>query len=872
MKELIDLPFGEWLKRRRKSLGLTQEELAQQLNCSTIMLRKIEAEERRPSATMIEQLAKILNIPPSEQLKFQSFARGNLRVFMKEAAEVYPWQLNVALSRSNLPASLTSFIGRENELSLLRQYILDSKIRLITLIGPPGIGKTRLGLQAARHSLSDFPDGVFLVPLAPLENSSQLAPAVFQALGYVESKNQFSIEELIKGIGDKQMLIMLDNLEHLIEESALLVSRLLSACPRLKILVTSRESLRVPGEWLYRVPALEFPKDTSSIDLDEVAQFPALTLFGERARAVNASFSLTLENISAVAAICARLDGVPLAIELIASRIRFTSPQGLLQQMDEQFIMSADGMRAVPVRQKTLRNAIQWSYNLLSREEQELLMRLSIFSGSFTIDAAEAIFAGSSSKESATALISSLLDKSLLQQSPDEYDVSRFGMLVMIREFGLEQLRREDKESVIRDKHLAYFLKLAEQADKEVHGPNQLTWVERIERNHNDLQAALDWCVTNQHTEFALRLLGALGWIWWIRGHYSEMRSWFDKIRHLPELYNYSQKYARLLNSVGGQSWNIGNDRDAQSLLREAQVIWLSLGEEGELGLADCLSWMGLVAMDGDGDMSKAGSLVERSIDLYEKHGSLWGYAMSMLNAGYVGLGRAHSISPLSWFEQSLELFEQLGDLWGKSSVYQCIGRIYLDEGKYEKARVFFEQQMVIDRRLGNISALINGLCDLGHLNLFQGKVDEAREYYQKSLATCRQYGLEPDRGVLFFLSMLSLHQKDFLVASQGFIGLYKYAEARDKKRDVLNLLSGLAAIAGATNQFERSAKLSGAAQAILDETGYKYRPFLRAIFDRHLQVAREGLGETAFKAFVSEGRAMTMEQAIGYALEDQSA
>ncbi len=350
------------------------------------------------------------------------------------------------------------------------------------------------------------------------------------------------------------------------------------------------------------------------------------------------------------------------------------------------------------------------------------------------------------------------------------------------------------------------------------------------------------------------------------------MRNWFDKIRHFPELYNYPQKYARLLNCVGGQSWNIGNDRDAQSLLGEAQVIWLSLGEDGELGLADCLSWMGLVAMDGDGDMSKAGSLVERSIALYEKHGNLWGRAMSMLNAGYVGLGHAQSISSLSWFEQSLDLFEQLGDLWGKSSVYQCIGRIYLDQGEYEKARVYFEQQMTIDRRLGNISAMINGLCDLGHLCLFQGNVDKAREYYQQSLATCRQYGLEPDRGVLFFLSMLSLHQNDFLVASQGFINLYKYAEARDKKRDVLNLLSGLAAIAGATNQFERSAKLSGAAQAILDETGYKYRPFLRAIFDRHIQVARDGLGQTAFEAFASEGRAMTMDQAVTYALETQSA
>lgn len=871
MNELANLSFGEWLKRRRKSLGLTQEELAQQLNCSTIMLRKMEAEERRPSIQIIHQLAKILNISPSEQLKFQSFARGNLRVLMKEAAEVYPWQLNVARSRSNLPASITSFIGREKELSLLRQYILDSKIRLITLIGPPGVGKTRLGLQAARHSLSDFPDGVFFVSLAPVENSSQLAPAVFQALGYVESKNQFSIEELIKGIGEKQMLIMLDNLEHLIDDSALLASGLLSDCPHLKIIATSRESLRVPGEWLFQVPVLDFPQETFSVDVDieNVSDFPALILFAERARAVSPDFSLNAKNVQAVASICAHLDGVPLAIELIASRVRFMSPQTLLEQMQGPFIMYADGMRAVSARQKTLNNAIQWSYGLLSRAEQNLFIRLSVFSGGFTTEAAEAIFADVQTKKSVADLVGSLLDKSLIQRSSDEAEASRFNMLMMIREFTLDQLRKSGKESIIRDKHLAYFLELAEQAESEIHGPNQVVWLERIERNHHNFLTALDWAVTNQNSASAVRLLAALAWTWWIRGHYSELHGWFDRICALQGVSDHLASYAKLLNRVAAQIFDVAENRDAKSMLEESRQIWLTLGEIGERGLADCLNWMGAHISFSDGSMAEAMSLVEQGLEIYRKHNDIWGCAHSLFLAGDIDSRRYRSASSRPFLEQSLALFEQLGDIWGKSQVYQSLGRMYLDLGEYENARSCFEEMMKLVKSLQFFSGILGGLRDLGNLSFIQGLEEQARKHYEETLVLCYQHGMAPDPYSLFYLSLLAMRQENMPKASQHLIEMYKSVMGNITQRDARDLFWGLAAVAGGTNRPERSARLMGAGQAIVEKTGHQYPSFFRELFDRHVGVAKDQLGEKKFEKLASEGRAMTMEQAIAYALEN---
>lgn len=302
-------PFGYWIRRSRKALDLTQTELAKKVGCSAETIRKLEAEERRPSAQIAERLAEIFDVPEAERAAFLRFARGDWHSTPFATKEDIPWKVLEKPSRSNLPATVTSFIGREQEIMEIRDYLSSPTIRLVTLIGPPGIGKTQLSIESARAALSDFPDGVFFVALAPLDDPSLISQTIAHSLGYVGATKISTGEQLKEGIGDKQLLLVLDNCEHLIEDVASLASGLLEACIRIKMIATSRETLRIPGEWLYAVPAFDLPAHTEFTDVSSAAIHPALTLFSERARAVRSDFALNPENMQSIASICAKLDG-----------------------------------------------------------------------------------------------------------------------------------------------------------------------------------------------------------------------------------------------------------------------------------------------------------------------------------------------------------------------------------------------------------------------------------------------------------------------------------------------------------------------------------------------------------------------------------
>ena len=859
--------FGQWLRRRRKALDLTREGLAYQVACSAATIRKIEAEERRPSVQIAERLADIFNIPLPERASFIRFARGEWQSAPKEVIEELPWHAAKKSPRLNLPSSITSFIGRERDLELVRGYLTKADIRLITLIGPPGIGKTRLSIEAARASLPDFPDGVFFVSLAPLEDASLIGSAIAQSLGYVEGKNLPANQQLMNGIGDKQILLVLDNCEHLVEDVATFVSDILSDCSRVKILATSREALRIPGEWLYSVPALGTPKGNRSVEMDAILEFPSLKLFVERARSVHSGFTLNPNNLQAVVSICSQLDGLPLAIELIAARLRLMSPQALLERMTDQFVLTADGMRGVSSRQRTLGNAIEWSYNLLPPEEQKMLASLAVFSGGFTFEAAEAVCRPAESDKSIIQFVTSLLDKSLLQRVSDANGEQRFNMLVTIQQFSLDRLRNSGEETEIKDRHLAYFLALAERGDKEMHGPLQVEWIERIENQHDNFRAALDWCVSNHKTESALRLLLSLGWPWEVRGHYEEARCWLDRIRAQPDLDHYPATYARLLNHIGRHSWTQGKIDDARALLEESQAISSKLGEAGELCLAETLNWLGLVLNFSDRDSIQAKSLFERARALYRKQENENGIALSTFHLGITEIDLNNDAVALQLLEQSLKIFRQLGDLLFIARVSIFLGYLYLKQEDYEKAYMFFKQHLEIDTELQFWDGIASGWFNLGNLYRQQGKYDQASQSFEQSVIIGSEHGINVYDS-LYHSGLLALYCGNYDLAFQRFSQTLSLARKSGKRTGASILLMGWAAASCELGQPQRAARLYCAARTMIETFGDRCPPNDRAEFEHHIQIAREQLGAPLFEALQAEGGAMTTEQAIEYALE----
>jgi predicted ATPase/class 3 adenylate cyclase len=616
----------------------------------------------------------------------------------------FPPLTTLASSPNNLPVQPTPFLGREHEVAAIGDLLRREDVRLVTLSGAGGVGKTRLGLQVAADLSDRFASGVFFVNLAPISHPALVVPTIAKTLAIREAMGQALLERLAEHLRQQQLLLLLDNFEQVVS-AAEQVAALLTTCPQLKVLVTSREVLHVRAEHEFPVPPLAFPDPDHLPELAALSHHAAVALFLQQAQAVKPDFQLTDANARAVASLCARLDGLPLAIELAAARMKLFSPQALLARLGQPLSVLTSASRDVPARQQTLRNTIAWSYNLLDAKAQRLFQQLSVFVGGCTLEAVEAVAsAGGEGAGSVVDAVASLLDKNLLLQREQVPGESRVEMLETLRAYGLEALEASGGMEVTRQAHAEYYLRLAEEAEPELAGQEQAVWLERLEQELDNLRTALEWGLERGEVEpspeMALRLAGALRRFWDIRGHTSEGRTFLERALALAgSKGGAAPVQVKALTTAAYLAYCQGDIDRAEALSKESLARCRELGEAA--GVARSLRLLGMIAWKRY-HFAVAFSLTEESLALFREVGEKDEIAWSLNNvAAYISY-RGEYARASSLTEESLALFREVGDQEGIAwSLDRLAVLLMITQGDQATGRVLLEESLTLCREVG---------------------------------------------------------------------------------------------------------------------------------------------------------------------------
>jgi len=725
---------------------------------------------------------------------------------------------------SNLPVQRTAFIGREHEAAGLRRILSRVDVHLVTLTGPGGIGKTRLALQVAGEIADQFPGGVCFVALSAIGERTLMASTIAQAVGVRETGNTSPQESLIEYMAgmSQPMLLLLDNFEHLVSASPV-VAQMLTAGPKLKVVVTSQAPLHIYGEHEFPVPPLALPDPKSIPPLEELSRLPAIALFVERAQAVKNQFALTKENAAVVAAICSRLDGLPLAIELAAARIKLLSPSAMLTRLENRLNLLTGGPRDLPTRQQTLRNTVDWSYGLLNSAEQTLLRRLSVFTGGCTLEGVEAV-CDIKADLGLDVLdgMASLVDKSLAQQVEQVDKETRFFMLSTIREYVLERLAESDDESATRRAHAAYYLVLAEEGAEDIAA--QPEWLDRFDVEHDNFRLAIDFLIKTGDADWGLRMGAALFRFWETREHLAEGRDAIARVLALEGAAARPKLRARLLFAGAVLAGEQGDYGSAQQMFEDSLETCLELNDNR--GVAVALNALAVIARDR-AEIATASLLFERCVSLWKDLGDPANIARALSNLASVMKLQGEYERASSLYDECLTIFRQIGDGTGVAWTLNYLGDVAREKADFVTARSFCEQSLSEFRQLRDGWGIASALSDLASLSCDQGNNAEARRLYGESIKVFQELG----------------HQ-----------------------RGIARALECLAVSAAAQSNGEQSLHLAGAAAALRQRLGAPLTPAEQPRLEKALEFARRTLGNAAGTAWM-EGWAMPVEQAVDEAL-----
>ena len=724
---------------------------------------------------------------------------------------------------TNLPVPRTGFVGREKEVSAAKELLLRQDVRLLTVTGPGGIGKTRLALEVARGLIEQFSGGVHFVSLSPLSDPSLLAPAIVQALGIREGGGHSPLELLRKDLQDSPRgpaLFLLDNFEHLIQ-AAPVVAELLATAVNLKILVSSREALHIYGEHEFPVPPLTLPDSLSVPSMTALWQCPAVALFVQRAIAAKPDFELNPENAPAIIEICARLDGLPLAIELAAARVKVLSPSSMLTRLASRLQLLTGGSRDLPQRQQTLRQAMDWSHDLLNAEEQKLFRRLSVFVGGCNLEGVEAVCNTKADLDlDLLDGMASMVDKSLVQQVERANGEFQFVMLETIREYALEKLQVSGETAPTKRAHAAYCLVLAEEEATDLSGSKGTEWLERFELEHNNFRAALEWLTETGEADWGLRLANALFHFWEVREYLAEARDRFGRLLNLKAAAASTKARTRALFAAGVLAGEQGDYASADRLIIESGNVASQLGDK--TGVAVSLNALAVLARDR-GDVAKAHALFEESLDLWRELGDLKAVARGVSNLANVAklqgdYGRARFL-----YAECHSIFQGLQDRTGVAWSLNYLGDVARDQADSAAARASYEQALTIFRELHDRWGIAGTLADLGTLAREEREYSAAHSLYRESIRIFQEL---------------------------------------DHKRGIARLLECFACAAAAQGHAERSLRWAGAAAALRRNIGAPLTPADQGKLDASLDQARQAIVNTIGARAWLEGWSLTIRNA----------